>query len=268
MQDFENKRFLNHRVSGAGILALIVAGTLCYLPLAAQQSSASGAASAQASTAQSAAPRKGLRRPRMRHLPIPVDQIIQKFAQREADFKTERDNYTYTQNFVIETLGPGAVPDGRYEMTSEIVFTPAGKRYENVTYAPTSTLERISLTRSRISTTSNTSSPSSDDLAELPKYDVTYVDHEALDELNTYVFDVTPKRIEKNQRYFQGRVWVDDKDYEIVKTNGKAVPDTKDNVFPRFETFRENIAGNFWFPTYTRSNDVLHFKTGDDARHT
>ncbi len=62
-------------------------------------------------------------------------------------------------------------------------------------------------------------------------------------------------------------MWVDDKDYEIVKTNGKAVPDTKDNVFPRFETFRENIAGNFWFPTYTRSNDVLHFKTGDVPIH-
>ncbi|HYS23336.1 MAG TPA: hypothetical protein VER56_05325, partial [Candidatus Eisenbacteria bacterium] len=69
------------------------------------------------------------------------------------------------------------------------------------------------------------------------------------------------------QRYFQGRVWVDDKDFEIVKTDGKAVPDIKkkgqENVFPRFETFRENVEGNYWFPTYTRSNDVLHFSSGD-----
>jgi hypothetical protein len=81
------------------------------------------------------------------------------------------------------------------------------------------------------------------------------------------VFDVAPKKIEKNQRYFQGRIWVDDKDLEIVKTDGKAVPDIRkggqENVFPRFETFRENIEGHYWFPTYTRSNDVLHFREGD-----
>src|SRR5260370_35403170 len=73
--------------------------------------------------------------------------------------------------------------------------------------------------------------------------------------------------MEKNQRYFQGRVWVDDKDYEIVKSDGKAVPDIKkkgqENVFPRFETFRENVEGNYWFPTYTRSNDILHFSSVD-----
>jgi hypothetical protein len=79
---------------------------------------------------------------------------------------------------------------------------------------------------------------------------------------------VAPKTIEKNQRYFQGRIWVEDKDLEIVKTDGKAVPDIKkkgqENVFPRFETFRENIEGHYWFPTYTRSNDTLHF-TGNDV---
>ena len=103
--------------------------------------------------------------------------------------------------------------------------------------------------------------------SELSKYDVKYVDHVRLDELTTYVFEVGPKTLEKNQRYFQGRVWVDDKDLEIVKTDGKAVPDIRkkgqENVFPRFETFRENVEGNYWFPTYTRSNDVLHFSSGD-----
>jgi len=34
-------------------------------------------------------------------------------------------------------------------------------------------------------------------------------------------------------------------------------------VFPRFETFRKNIEGNYWFPTYTRSDDTLHFRSGD-----
>src|SRR5256885_646303 len=101
---------------------------------------------------------------------------------------------------------------------------------------------------------------------ELPKYDVKYVGREQLDEISTYVFDVGPKKIEKNQRYFQGRIWVDDKDLEIVKSDGKAVPDIvkkgNENFFPRFETFRENIEGHYWFPTYTRADDELRFSTG------
>ncbi|MGD0907040.1 MAG: hypothetical protein ABSA96_05635 [Candidatus Acidiferrales bacterium] len=197
---------------------------------------------------------------------IPIDEIIQKFAAREAEFKTERDNFTYTQTFSIQTLDAGGRPDGEYKMTSDIVFTPQGKRYEKVTYAPPPTLERIQLSQQDLDDLEHVQ-PFVLTTAELPKYNVKYVDHVPLDELGTYIFDVGPKTIEKNQRYFQGRVWVDDKDYEIVKTDGKAVPDIRkggqENVFPRFETFRENVEGDYWFPTYTRSNDVLHFSSGD-----
>ena len=197
---------------------------------------------------------------------IPVDQIIQKFAAREAVFKTERDNFTYTQTFVIQTLDTGGRPDGEYKMTSEVVFTPSGKRFERVTNAPAPTLERIQLSQQDLDDLEHVQ-PFVLTTNELSKYDIKYVSHERLDELGTYVFDVGPKTIEKNQRYFQGRVWVDDKDFEIVKTDGKAVPDIRkkgqENVFPRFETFRENVEGNYWFPTYTRSNDILHFSSGD-----
>jgi hypothetical protein len=86
-----------------------------------------------------------------------------------------------------------------------------------------------------------------------------------VDELSTYVFRVAPKRMEKNQRYFQGTIWVDDHDLAVVKSDGKAVPDLKENLFPRFVTYRENIEGNFWFPTYTHADDVLHF-SHDDVR--
>jgi hypothetical protein len=198
---------------------------------------------------------------------IPIDQIIQRFAAHEAEFKLERDNYTYTQTFSIQTLDASGHPDGEYRMTSEIVFTPSGKRFERVTNAPAPTLERISLSQQDLDDLEHVQ-PFVLTTTELPKYDVTYVDHQRLDELGTYVFDVKPKTIEKNQRYFQGRIWVEDKDFAVVKTDGKAVPDIRkkngeENVFPRFETFRENIEANYWFPTYTRSNDILHFTSGD-----
>ena len=198
---------------------------------------------------------------------MPVEEIIQKFAAKEAEFRIERDNFTYTQTFLIQTLDSSGRPDGEYTKTTEVVFTPGGKRYERDTYAPVPTLERISLSQQDIDDLEHIQ-PFVLTTAELPKYDIKYVDHVPIDELTAYVFDVAPKTIEKNQRYFQGRIWVEDKDLEIVKTDGKAVPDIKkkgqENVFPRFETFRENIEGHYWFPTYTRSNDTLHF-TGNDV---
>jgi hypothetical protein len=197
---------------------------------------------------------------------IPVDQIIQKFAAREQEFKEERDNFTYVQDFTIQTISDSGRPDGEYRMTSDITFTPDGKRYEQVTYAPESTLERILLSKQDMDDLRDVQ-PFVLTTSELPKYDVTYVGREKVDEISAYVFDVGPKRLEKNQRYFQGRIWVDDNDMEIVKTYGKAVPDIRkgsnENVFPRFETYRENIEGNYWFPTYTHADDVLHFRTED-----
>jgi hypothetical protein len=197
---------------------------------------------------------------------IPVEQIIQRFAAAEEEFKTERDNFTYVQTFVIETLNEAGKPDGEYRMTSDILFTPSGKRYENVTYAPPPTLTRISMSEQDLDDLKNIQ-PFVLRTEELPKYDITYVGRENVDFVGTYVFDVGPKKLEKNQRYFQGRIWVDDQDLQIVKTFGKAVPDIRkggtENVFPRFETYRENIEGHYWFPTHTRSDDVLHFRNQD-----
>ena len=196
----------------------------------------------------------------------PVAEIIKRFAERETEFRVERDNFTYTQAFSIQTIDEDNRPDGEYRMVSDIIFTPDGKRFEKVTYAPADTLQRIMLTEQDLDDVRSVQ-PFVLTTTELPKYNVTYVGRQQVDELSTYVFDVAPKTIEKNQRYFQGRVWVDDKDLQIVMTDGKAVPDiiTKknENVFPRFRTYRQNIEKGYWFPVYTRADDYLHFRNED-----
>jgi hypothetical protein len=63
------------------------------------------------------------------------------------------------------------------------------------------------------------------------------------------------------ERFFQGRVWVDDKDLQIVKARGKGVPEGKQR-FPTFETYREQFDGKYWFPTYTYADETLVFDTG------
>ena len=199
---------------------------------------------------------------------IPVEKIVQKFTENEDEFRRERENYTYTQMVVLQTVDDDGQVDGEYKLTSDIQFTPAGKRYQKDTYAPTSTIQRIGMTQEDF-----------DDIEkvwplvltpnEVPKYEVKYVGREQVDELGTYVFDITPKQMEKGQRYFQGRIWVEDKDLQIVKTSGISTGLKKkkdDYVYPHFETFRENIEGHYWFPTYTRADDTLHFKSGQDVR--
>jgi hypothetical protein len=137
---------------------------------------------------------------------VPVDRIIQRFAEREAEFKTERDNFTHVQTFVVQTIDDDGRPDSEYRMKSDITFTPSGRRYENITYAPPPTLERVSLSEQDLADLKDIQ-PFVLTTDELPKYDIAYVGREQVDEISTYVFDVKPKKIEKNQRYFQGRVW-------------------------------------------------------------
>ena len=192
-----------------------------------------------------------------------ADQIVRQFAQHESDFRLARDNYTYTQEVLVEDLAPNR---GEYRLNSEIVFTPQGRRYEAITYAPQPSLQDFTLSPEDMKDLENIQ-PFVLTAEDLSKYDVQFSAQEKLDELNTYKFCVGPKRIEKNQRYFQGTVWVDGRDLAVVKTDGKAVPDIikgdNQNLFPRFVTYRENIESTFWFPTYTRADDVLHFRQGD-----
>ena len=201
-------------------------------------------------------------------LPIPVEEAIQKFAAREAAFKEARGNYTYTQTVDVKDYGPAGEEGGHFHEVRDITFTPEGKRFENVTFAPGGTTLFLTMTPEDMSDLKNIQ-PFVLLPEDLPKYDIKYVTHEPVDELSAYVFDVTPKQVEKGKSYFKGRIWVDDQGFNIVKTYGEAVHGIKmkkngdGQLFPHFTTYRENIAADFWFPTYTHADDVLHFKQGD-----
>ena len=41
---------------------------------------------------------------------------------------------------------------------------------------------------------------------------------------------------------------------------------SKNQAFPKFETYREQIDGKYWFPTYTHADDTLHFRNSDNVR--
>lgn len=199
--------------------------------------------------------------------------IIDKFSSKEIEFKQARDHYTWTQDVKIQELD-GDTPVGEFHEVTDIVYDDRGRRVEDVTFAPQPSLRRISMTKEDLDDIRN-KFPFSLTTEELPKYQILYVGQQKVDELQTYVFDVAPKTIEKGQRYFQGRIWVDNTDLQIVKTYGKSVPDIgvdptkkrkhpdQENLFPKFVTYREQIDGQYWFPTFTKADDVLHFSSGD-----
>jgi len=196
---------------------------------------------------------------------IRVDEIISKFAAREKEFQAAREHYTYHQSNLIQTLD-GASVDGEYRQDWDINFDNRGKRTITVTYAPAPTLTRVSMTSEDTNDLQNVM-PFVLTTDEIPDYNINYLGQQREDELQTYVLDISPKQIDKHQRRFEGRIWVDAQDFQIVKTYGKSVPDlhsgSEENLFPRFTTYREQVDGVYWFPTYTTADDALHFKGGD-----
>jgi hypothetical protein len=195
-----------------------------------------------------------------------VDEIIRRFSTKEKQFKEARDQYTYRQDVKVMTLD-GDTVDGTYQQVFDVSFDDKGHKVKNVVFAPQPTLQRIMMTEEDIDDIENRLPfvLTSDEIGE---YDILYVGQQKQDELNTYVFDVAPKQIVGKKRYFQGRIWVDDHDFQIVETYGKAVPDIRkkkgqENLFPKFTTWREQIDGQYWFPTYTRAEDTLSFSLGD-----
>jgi hypothetical protein len=196
---------------------------------------------------------------------VSPDEIVRKFAAKEADFSDARSNYTYRQTVKIQELDAGGAPGGKYEIVEDIIFSPEGKRLEKVVRAPVTTLRNILLTPEDEQDLRNVQ-PFVLTSKEIPEYDIRFLGKQNADEIPCYVFAVKPKKLVQGKRYFEGQIWVDDRDLQIVKTYGKGVGVIKksgDNQFPRFETYREQVDGKYWFPTYTRADDVLHFKTGD-----
>ncbi|MBX5494250.1 MAG: hypothetical protein IRZ15_02850 [Bryobacteraceae bacterium] len=195
--------------------------------------------------------------------PAEIQQIIEKFAAKEAEFARARENYTYRQSVRFLELDNGGNVVGKWEVVSDIIFGGDGKRTERVVRAPVPTLRNIILEPEDEQDLRNVQ-PFVLQTKDLPKYDIRYLGKETLDEIPCYVFSVKPKKLEKGERYFQGQIWVDDRDLQIVKTYGRGVgiKRNKNSQYPKFETYREQIDGKYWFPTYTIANDTLHFENG------
>jgi hypothetical protein len=198
--------------------------------------------------------------------PDQIQDIIKKFTQKETEFALARENYTYRQTSkLVETDPPG----GSYEMVEEVTFDDRNRRTSRVLHAPVQDLQNIVMTQEDEQDMRNVM-PFVMTNDTLDQYIVNYVGRQKVDEISCFVFSVKPKVLTKDRkRYFDGQIWVDDQDLQIVKTYGRGLGYLKrseDQQFPKFETYREQIDGKYWFPTYTYADDTLNFKDGPSQR--
>jgi TonB family protein len=195
--------------------------------------------------------------------PAEIDRIIRSFTAKEAHFRKALNTYSFKRDALIQSIGMGGQVIGEYHRVSTFTFDDQGERFEKISFFPMSTLPEI--TQEDVDDLGGVN-PFALEPSKAALYNFRYAGREKIDELNLYIFDVAPKVMPsaKNikDRLFQGRIWVDDQDLQIVKTKGKGVPETKKNKFPTVETYREHIDGRFWFPTYSYADEELIFDNG------
>ena len=199
-----------------------------------------------------------------------IPALINTFMRNEAAFRhLLRHDYTYDESIQVDNIDDdtGKVK-GTFEQINQITFDTTDRREIVCTYCPESTLEQsgLILTEQDLNDFFNRDFMTIS-LRDINDYNVRYVDHEMLGKIGTYLFEISPKRLAKGHRYFQGKVWVSDKSLQIVHSLGQAVPNFFDshgqpiNIFLPFETWRQKIDGRYWFPVFTRTDtysEALH----------
>lgn len=197
-----------------------------------------------------------------------IDDIIRKFTAKETEFRKALNEYAFKRDALIQEIGMGGQVIGEYHRVSDFTFADNGTRFEKINFFPMPSLQGATMTNEDLDDLGGVN-PFALEGSKAGLYNFKYVGKERIDELDLYVFDVSPKVMpspKSKDRVFVGRIWVDDHDLQIVKAKGKAGPETKTNKFPVVETYREQIDGKFWFPTYVYADDDLIFDNGTDFR--
>jgi hypothetical protein len=195
----------------------------------------------------------------------PPANLAKLVAHRETETDAERNEYTYRQSVTLDELDNHGAPRGQYQETRDIVFSPKHERSETLIGKPENGLKNLILTDEDFH-----------DIREIQPlvlteerlwiYESKFRGEETMDEVDCWVLQVRPRQILQGQRLFDGTLWVDKKEYNIVRMEGQAVPQIRttktENLFPRFTTIRKPIDGKHWFPVYTYADDTLFFRGG------
>jgi hypothetical protein len=198
---------------------------------------------------------------------LSVDQVVERFTESEKKLAQNLAAYTPMVETYLQQLDPheelGAVPKsdkyflGKLDVRQGLVqnsllpapglasrFANAFTRFSSVRYLPNGFGQMILIDTKGF---------------DARNYNFTYVRREFLGEIRCYVFDVQPKSDDRVS--FQGRIWVEDRDFNIVRFNGGYTPTSASNLYFHFDSWRENMGPGLWFPAYiyTEESDLPYF---------
>src|SRR5215471_13845684 len=152
-------------------------------------------------------------------------EILASAAESGAKLVAAVRSFSYYEETTIENISAANTVSGTYYRLSHITFDSRGNRQEKIlenksslpddAYIGTATAKNLTRVY-QFSITPET----------LSQYDFGYIGRERVDEIDTYVFDVSPKvklpsSDKINERYVKGRVWIDNQDFCVVKVAGE-----------------------------------------------
>src|SRR5579883_233669 len=195
----------------------------------------------------------------------PPSDLVRRVEARETETAEAQSNYTYRQTVSMTELSSQGAMQGEYREVRDIIFSPEHARTEQVLGKPSNSLTHLKLTDEDFR-----------DIREVQPflltkdqaflYETSYRGEESVDGIDCFVLRLRPRQILDGERLFDGMIWVDQKDYSIIRSAGQAVPQLlrlkQDNLFPHFTTVRQKVEGGFWFPAVTYADDTLPFRTG------
>jgi hypothetical protein len=201
--------------------------------------------------------------------PVTLDIVISRFLQREAGLMQAMRKYhplveTYFQ-YVKPDHDLGSVPSGdkyflgRLDSTNGVqekfytveassgilgkLFRPVRQLY-SLDISPIGFSNMIFIDRGRF---------------DRAHYDFKFLRREFVGEVRTMVFEVTPKP-NSGHGVFQGRIWVEDVDYNIVRFNGSYINPARAKYYFHMDSWRENMRGDLWLPShvYCEESDMAY----------
>jgi hypothetical protein len=93
-----------------------------------------------------------------------------------------------------------------------------------------------------------------DDNVQRQNYDFTFIRREFLGEIRCLVIDVQPRKGSGTGRFI-GRIWVEDRDYNIVRFNGTYGPAPRFAHYLHFDSWRLNLRPGMWIPSFVYSEE-------------
>lgn len=243
---------------------ILTASLLLSLGAAAQQApNSSPPATTPASMQPVSSSTPGVTVAAVARTPVSADQVIDQIIEREhalISFLSERKPIveTYLQNLAPDTK-LGAVPKedhyflGRLDMGETIErrdFLASQASLEKSLMGGVTKLFRIQYQPMGFSWMVFADRQNFD----RAHYDFKYVRREFLGDVRCVVFDVKPKT-GAGKGMFEGRIWAEDQDFNIVRLNGTYVPRPKNAQFFHMDSWRLNLVAGYWVPAYIYSEE-------------